>query len=308
MTAATPRLLKKQARTIEYGLKQLASAKSFIPITSIHDFKKVPFGHELQLSDHRMALLSKHGMQQVRLIVRTLQEADPFGGLADYADIWGACWKTLEALVAQRQMADSAGEWLDLVTEKITPQLQSRQFIVPFVGIEFKGIDELVLRSMRLVRPSVSHLDKAGVDHTWAEIAKVVERNQSRELWLCGGARGTQRVAEKKFRTCADLVAGLLATAAAVVLEDGAARIFVSPNMSGHDSHGDATWFSWCEPSDNFTLHRSGIRGVPFEIGEGLRDQLIEASPLNQKNWWCRRFGLSYFHLIGLGLLLCSRM
>ena len=27
-------------------------------------------------------------------------------------------------------------------------------------------------------------------------------------------------------------------------------------------------------------------------------------SPLNQKNWWCRRLGLSYFHFSGLGFLL----
>ena len=31
-------------------------------------------------------------------------------------------------------------------------------------------------------------------------------------------------------------------------------------------------------------------------------------SPLNQKNWWCRRVGLLYFHLSGLGLLLQWRM
>jgi hypothetical protein len=32
------------------------------------------------------------------------------------------------------------------------------------------------------------------------------------------------------------------------------------------------------------------------------------ASPPNQKNWWCRRLGLSYFHFSGLGLLLYWRM
>ena len=33
-----------------------------------------------------------------------------------------------------------------------------------------------------------------------------------------------------------------------------------------------------------------------------------KASPLNQKNWWCRRCGLSYFHFSGLGFLLYWRM
>ncbi|MCW5666229.1 MAG: hypothetical protein KIT35_20555 [Piscinibacter sp.] len=60
--------------------------------------------------------------------------------------------------------------------------------------------------------------------------------------------------------------------------KSGATRVFVSPNMSGHDSHGDATWFSWDAETANFTTHGSGLRGVPFEIDSGLREQLYQAS------------------------------
>jgi len=77
-----------------------------------------------------------------------------------------------------------------------------------------------------------------------------------------------------------DLVAGLVAVAAATMLKSGATRIFISPNMTGHDSHGDATWFSWEEPRANFTLHRSGLRGMPFEIDSNLREQLYQASTI----------------------------
>ncbi len=254
------------------------SAKSYIPIKSFEDLRKVPFGQKLQLPDHRLILLSQHGMAQVRLIVQTLRDADPFYGLADYADTWSACWKALEALLADRQMADSADEWLQLISKRITPEIRSRQFVVPFIGIEFKGIDELVLGIVRLVRPSKSLFETAGVDHAWAEVDKLVDLERGRALWLWGSAHGTARVAENRFRTLADLVAGLLAVAAAVMLVDGASRIFVSPNMSGHDSHGDSTWYSWCEAGECFTIHRSGIRGVPFTIDESLRDQLRDAS------------------------------
>lgn len=278
MIAAASPLSKKQAGTIQYALRQLANARSVIPIRSVEDFRSLPFGHELQLTDHRMLLLSEHGMEQVRLIVRTLQQADPFGGMADHSDVWSACWKTLEELFSQNRMVDGAEEWLDLISARITPQVRSRRFIVPFVGVEFKDIDELALGQTRLVRPSVSHLNHAGVNHGWAEVAKIIGRYRDRELWLQGQTRGTARVAETRFRTLSDLVAGLFAAAAAVMLESGATRIFISPNMSGHDSHGDATWFSWDESGENFALHRSGIRGVPFIVDAGLRDQLYDAS------------------------------
>jgi len=158
MRAASP-LSKKQARTIEYALTQLAGAKSLLPIRSIEDIGNVPFGHELQLTGQRMVRLSEHGMEQVRLIVRTLEQADPFDGMADYSDVWSACWKTLEELLSQNQMADSAEEWLDLISARITPHVRVRCFAAPFVGVELKDIDELALGPMKLVRPSVNHPD-----------------------------------------------------------------------------------------------------------------------------------------------------
>ena len=278
MTAAASPLSAKRSRTIDYALSRLGGAKSFIPIRSIEDFRKVPFGHELQLSGNRMGLLSEHGMEQVRLIVRTLHEADLFGGLADYSDLWSACWKTLEELISKGQIAESAIEWLELISARIGPRIQSRIFAVPFVGVDFEGIDELPLGSLKLLRPTIRLHDEAGVDHGFADVPKIIGRYRDRELWLKGGARGTRSVAEKRFRTLSDLIAGLLAVAAAAMLKSGAARLFISANMTGHDSHGDATWFSWEESGASFTLHRSGIRGVPFVINADLREQLVEAS------------------------------
>lgn len=171
-------------------------------------------------------------------------------------------------------------EWLSLISARIKPQIHSRRIVVPFVGVEFKDIDDLVLGSFNLLRPSIRHLDDVAVDHGWADVPKIIAGYRDRELWLQGSAHGTPRVAERRFRTLADLAAGLLAVAAAVLFKSGATQIFISPNMTGHDSHGDATWFSWEEPSANFTIHRSGIRGVPFEIDSNLREQLYAASTI----------------------------
>ena len=183
-------------------------------------------------------------------------------------------------MVSNNQMAESAQEWFSLVSARIEPQIRSRVIVVPFTGVELKGIDELVLGSLTLLRPSVRHLDAMGVDHKWADVPKIVAGYQDREQWLRGYALGTPRIAEMRFRTLAELVAGLLAVAVSVLSKTGATRIFISPNMTGHDSHGRASWFSWAEKSTNFTIHQSGLRGVPFEIDLGLRDQLYQASTI----------------------------
>ncbi|MFY9513589.1 MAG: hypothetical protein WAQ05_21710 [Rubrivivax sp.] len=260
------------------ALTQLAGEKSYKSIRALEDFGDAPFGRELQLSNHRMVLLTDRGMEQVERLVATTVEVDPFKGLADYADVWSASWKTLEELVSNGQMAESAREWLNLISARIKPQIKSRVVIVPFVGVDLKGIEDLALGSFKLLLPSPRHLEAMGVDHAWADVPKIIAGYRDRELWLQGRASGTARVAERRFRALADLVAGLLAVAVAVLSKSGATRVFISPNMTGHDSHGDSTWFSWEEEAENFTIHRSGIRGVPFEIDSGLRGQLYQAS------------------------------
>lgn len=277
MHSASP-FSKKQARIIQRALGQLAGAKAYKPIRSLEDLNDGSFGRTLQLTKHRVELLTDYGMAQVEQIINTTVAADPFAGLADYADVWSASWKTLEELVSNGKMAESAQEWLALVSARIKPQIHSRVIVVPFVGVELKGIEELALGHFLLLRPSIRHLEAMGVDHKWADLPKIIAGYRDRELWLRGRARGTARVAERRFRTLADLVAGLLAVAVAVMSKSGATRVFISPNMTGHDSHGDATWFSWEDESAKFTIHRSGIRGVPFEIDSSLRDQLYQAS------------------------------
>lgn len=277
MTNASTPFSKKQVRTIQRALAQLASAKSYKPIKSIKDLGDAPFRRELRLTNHRMVLLTDSGMDQFEQIVDTMVEADPFAGLADYSDIWSASRKTLEELLSNGQMEEDAQDWLSLVSRQIKPHIQSRTIIVPFVGVELKGIEDLTFGSFKLLHPTISHLESMGVDHEWANVPKIIAGYRDRELWLQGSTRGTPHVAEKLFRTLADLVAGLLAVSIAVLLKSGATRIFISPNMTGHDSRGDATWFSLAGGTSQLTIHRSGLRGVPFEIDSNLRDQLYQS-------------------------------
>jgi hypothetical protein len=128
------------------------------------------------------------------------------------------------------------------------------------------------------LRPSVKVLDKAGVDHGFADISARIAEYRHNELWLMGIGHGATAVAARRFRTLADLLAGYLAVAAAAMDESGATRVFISANLTGHDTHGKATWFSWEESGANFALHGSALRGVPIVIDANLRQQISEDS------------------------------
>lgn len=281
MNAATSPLTRKQTRIIERALSRLTGVKSFIDARSIEDLQSASIAHDLQLPDGRTLMLSDSGLKELETLVSILHEADSFDGLVDYSDLWTASKRTYAALLTAGQMAETAQEWIDLVSAQLTPEIRSRVFAVPFVGIELQGIDDIEFGSLKVVRPGIEHLIKAGVDHNWADVPKLIRQYRGWELWLIGHARGTHRVAEARFRTLATLTAGLIAVAAAVMLADGATRIFISPNMTGHDAEGHATWFSWSESGENFALHQSGLRGLPFPVNANLRDQLANASVIS---------------------------
>lgn len=83
MTDASFPFSGKQSRIIQRALTQLAGPKSYKQIRSIEDFGNAPFGRELQLTNHRMVLLTDSGMEQIERIVNTTIAADPYAGLAD---------------------------------------------------------------------------------------------------------------------------------------------------------------------------------------------------------------------------------
>lgn len=234
--------------------------------------------HKLHLPDGRMKTLSDFGLEQFKILVSTVHDADSFRGLANYVDLWKASTKTFAELFATNRMAETAQEWLGFLSERLAPEIRSRTFVVPFVGLELKGIDELVLGPYKIIRPSIRFLDQAGVDHRWTDVPSKIQNYNYWELWLTGSAQGTHQVAESHIRTQSVLVAGLIAVVAATMLPNGATELFISPNMTGHDTDGRATWFSWGEAGSEFALHGSGLRGLPLPIDANMRDQLLNAS------------------------------
>lgn len=173
-------------------------------------------------------------------IVGTLSDANVYGGLADYSDIWTAFWRTFEDLLSRALYPEDADELLELISLRLSREIRTRTFVVPFVGVELKDIDELPLGKMKLIRPSVAYLDAAGVDHAHAKVQSVIDAQKGNLLWLSGTAEGTPRVSEQRFREQAELATGMLAVAAASMYVGGASAFRIGLNMSGQEGDGRA--------------------------------------------------------------------
>lgn len=273
-----PALTKKQYCIIDVALKRLHGVKSFLVQKSMKDFVGVNFLlRELHLTDNRTALLTDVGLAHMQMIVATLDKADFFDGLTDYSDIWNACWRVFEDLLSKGVVTDNAVEFLKLVRERLDVDIGSHTYAVPLFGIEMEGIEEITLGSMKIVRPSISHLDTAGVNHAHADLLSVIEATKQ-YLWLFGSAKGTPKVAERKFHGQAQLAAGMLAVYAASMFESGASAFRIGVIMSPEQAYGPARWISWDNNNLELTTHGKFIRAQQFKVNGELLDQFATAS------------------------------
>lgn len=281
MTKTPSPLSQKQARSIEHALAFLVGEKASRLITSIEDYRDAQLSRELKLSNNRIALITDRGLEEFERVIDVMVDAKIYEGLADYSEIWAASWKTLEELLSSRGKVKSAQEWLGLISAKIDPQIHLRRIVVPFIGVEFKGIDDLALGSFRLLRPSISFLDHQGVDHARADVPKIIAGYQDQALWLYGSVRGTRRVVERKIQNLSDLIAGLLAVLFAVLAKSGATRVFISSAMSGHGFSRRPDWHSWEETASIFTNHGNHRWVPPFVIDKDRREEFAQVSEIS---------------------------
>lgn len=273
-----PILTKKQHRIVDMALERLNGAKSLLVPKSSKDFAGGKYLlRELRLSDNRTILLTDVGLDHMQSIVATLDEADAFGGLADYSDIWNACRRVLEDLLSKGMMPDNSVEFLELVQERLGADIGSHTYAVPLFGLEMDGIDEISLGSMKIVRPSISHLEAAGVNHAHANLLGTIEATKQ-HLWLLGSAKGTSEVAERKFHGQAQLAAGMLAVYAASMFEGGASAFRIGVIMSPEQAYGPARWISWDNSDLQLRTHRRFIKGQQFKVNSELLVQFAAAS------------------------------
>ena len=267
-----PALTKKQHRVIDVALQRLYGVKSFLVPKSNKEFAGVHFlSRALRLTDNLTVLLTDVGFAHMQKIVATLDDADFFDGLTDYSDIWSACWRVFENLLSKGVMPDNAVEFLVLVRERLDADIGSHTYAVPLFGIEMEGIEEITLGSMKIVRPSISHLDTAGVNHAHADILSMIEATKQ-YLWLLGSVKGTPKVAERKFHGQAQLAAGMLAVYAASMFEGGASAFRIGVIMSPEQAYGPARWISWDNNNLELTTHGKFVRAQQFKVNGELLD------------------------------------
>lgn len=246
-------LTGKNKRTLLFVAQRLCSRKALIFPKSIKDIPSEQyFTRELRLKGNRTIFLSDSGYEQFRTVVDILAQADLFGGLAEYSDIWSASRKVLEMWLSDGIQPESADEVIHAVTHVVEQAVDDFTFIVPIFGIALDDAESLSLGKMTVLHMSSDVLDSAGIEHSHADIPRLLELNKG-YLWLKGTTRGTPNVARRTFSEQATLTVGMLAIAAATLYEWGATRFRIGTVMSTEDAIGRSVWFSWRERDRSLT-------------------------------------------------------
>lgn len=267
------KLTKKQYRIIDRALDCLFTCNSLLTPRSIKDYGvKDYLAKELRLKSNRVVLLSDTGLAQIRTIVKTIDDADSFDGLAGYSDIWSSFKHILEDLLSNGMRPDNAAELLALIQERLRSEISNYTYAVPLFGIEMDGIDTVALGSMKIVQSPVPFLEDAGVVHDHADLPSIMDATKL-YLWLIGSAEGTQRIAQEKFRKQAELAVGMLAVSAASIYECGASAFRIGIVMSPEDGHGRSIWLSWNDRTTKLTTHYKFISSQEFKINSDLLEQ-----------------------------------
>lgn len=108
-------LTKKQQRIIQRALKSLFQLKSFVIPKSIKDLPmKDPLSREVRLADNRRIYLSDEGIASIKTIVGTIEDGNLFDGLADYGEIWTACWRILEGALSGGREPETSSDLLEM--------------------------------------------------------------------------------------------------------------------------------------------------------------------------------------------------
>jgi len=271
-----PHVLARHLRKIDYALKHLVLPACYY-FPAIGDFHADLIGRDLRRKSGGTTYFTEVGMGHVRAIVKAIEDAGAFSNRVDSEEIWHAVWSVLRASLAQDQLPKSGVELLQLVSDELHPLVQSRTFVLPLRGIEFKEIVDLPLGQLEVIRPDAGYFESQGLTPGFDNLSQLVEQHRGL-LWITGRKTGSPRVAEREFRTAADLTAGLLAVLSATMLKDGAARIRIGTGLHGGPDHGGETWFTWTDEPDSLKVTRGGGYRPPMPIDVDLRQQIIDAS------------------------------
>ena len=259
------------AATSLFAVKSLLVPKSFAEIPIEHFFAR-----ELRLKSNRRAYLTDSGYAHFRTVVDILDGANVFDGVAGYSDIWDAWRKVVEEWLSNGLGPENADEVIQAIADLVAEEVDDHTFLVPLFGIEIDGVDSFELGAMSILRMSPDVLDSAGVVHSHADVSYILKLNEN-FLWLKGSARGTRRVARKRFTEQANLTVGVLAITSASMYEGGASNFRIGIVMTPEETMGRAVWFSWHESDRNLTTHFALPHGqrLPVKSALGAESDMV---------------------------------
>ncbi len=270
----------KELRSVQRGLDQLFGLKSIAVPRAPSDFVGPDLlSRLLKLSGNRSALLTESGLETFRRLVETVFRADPFDGLAAYADIWSASRHILEACLSDGVRPDDASEFLAMLREKLASEVCTYTFVVPMAGVELVGMDVIHLGTMRASRPCASVLKDQALHYAESQVEHAL-KVAGKDLWLIGSERGTHRVAEQRFRERAHLTTGMLAVTAAASYERGAVGFRITAAMSWEATVGPAAWLSWDDKAKQVWTHRDGPSYQCLRIDGAFRERFLDDDAL----------------------------
>jgi hypothetical protein len=268
------KLGNKELRKLQRALDHFFTPKAWTVPQSIEDFRILDLlSRQLQLSNHRVILMTDEGLSGLRTMSDVIYDGKVFGEQAVYSDVSGTCKKILEGLLSDGLRPDDAQEFIALIKELLEKEIALRTFAVPVFGVTLVGINELNIGSMKIVPANVALLDAEGVTHDFMDVSELI-RNTHVDYWLVGSIRGTPSAAEEKFRLRATLTGGMLAACAASIYQYGATRFRIGVVMSAVDAYGPSSWLSWNENSKSLSVHRNFVSSQEFKIDADLADQL----------------------------------
>lgn len=279
-------LTKKQQRIIQRALKSLFQLKSFVIPKSIKDLPmKDPLSREVRLADNRRIYLSDEGIASIKTIVGTIEDGNLFDGLADYGEIWTACWRILEGALSGGREPETSSDLLEMVRERVSERIAVHTFAVSLFGVTLNGIDSITLGSTTITPSPLPCIESAGIEHKHAKLEDGIDSTKSK-LWLISSATGTPRRAEERFRERAELVAGMSAAVAATAYRRGASAFRIGVAMSRDAVGGRSTWFSWDHKKQSLMTHHDLGHQQDFKIDLSL------AETLTTTRLYTRAFGI----------------
>ena len=276
MATTPPRIPAQYLRTIAFGLKHLHKPECYFQ-PGIDDYHAGLLGRELRLKNGATVYFTDVGLEHFKTIYSAISDSGAFTDRVDVEDVAQAVWSVLKSLLAEDQIPNSRDELVQLVSDQLLPLVQTRTFILPFYGIGFEGITDLPLGELRLIPPDLAYFEAQGLKPGFKHLPTYVKHHVG-VLWITGTKIGSPRVAEREFRTAADLTSGVLAMISATMLNEGASRIRIGVGQHGGPGRSGETWFTWGEASDSLSITTGGGYRPSVPIDQGLRDQIVETA------------------------------